>query len=182
MTSLIVCSPLSRVDAQDIMLPSPLSALDAQAAAEDQLSWEQNERLLNQADEDEEADAEADVTEADPAVWTSFMPTWINSPDDLETSDDAAPASSINWSFQVTHLTLQPCSLCCSVLPWLETSCCIAELAWSAQGMPHLADFARLADLPEVEEVFRLKRSRLPCPASQIPILIRSGMLLKDAI
>ena len=92
------------------MLSSPLSALDAVVAAEDELSWEQNERLLNQADEDEEADAEADVTEADPAVWTSFMPTWISSPDDLETQEDAAPASSINWSFQVMHLISLPFS------------------------------------------------------------------------
>ena len=92
------------------MLSSPLSASDAEVAAEDELSWEQNERLLNQADEDEEADAEVDVTEADPAEWTSFMPTWITSPDDLETSDDAAPASSINWSFQVNHLILLPSS------------------------------------------------------------------------
>ena len=108
------------MDAQDItMLSSPLSALDAEVAAEDELSWEQNERLLNQADEDEEADAEADVTEADPAEWTSFMPTWITSPDDLETEDDAAPASSINWSFQVNHLAS---ALLLHALPWQGAS------------------------------------------------------------
>ncbi|KAK9868483.1 hypothetical protein WJX84_003184 [Apatococcus fuscideae] len=81
------------------ILPA-INGLETGNDAEDVLSWEQSERLLNQADEDEEADAEADATEAESAEWASFMPTWITSPEDLETSDDAAPTSAINWSFQ----------------------------------------------------------------------------------
>ena len=91
---------------QDITILPAINGLETEGDAEDVLSWEQNERLLNQADEDEEVDAEADATEADPAAWTSIMPTRISLPEDLEPLEDAAPASSINWSFQVTALAL----------------------------------------------------------------------------
>ncbi len=70
---------------------------------EDLMAWDQNERMLSQADEEEEADAEADATEADHNEWTSLLPSWITAPEDQELMNDpAASASSINWSLTVS--------------------------------------------------------------------------------
>ena len=84
--------------------------MDASEAAQDDLTWEMSERMLSQEDEDEEAAAEADATEADQNEWTSLLPSWISAPEDQELMNDpAAPATPINWSLTVSLYGSEGC-------------------------------------------------------------------------
>ena len=135
------------VHVQDITILPAINGLETEDDAEDGLSWEQNERLLNQADEDEEVDAEADATEADPAAWTSYMPTWMSSPEELDSPDEVAPPSSINWSFQVTApaFSHKPCMYEQQIAEAVLSLLCDANLSGQAAGR-NILERARCCD------------------------------------